>query len=154
MVEGSPRARRGGEKGRWRAVRCSTTQAEPRQNPAWLRSVPKLATATVHRALEAHARRDGEVVILDQALPISPGRDTVARQGGLPMDGETGFRRCFPLPPQFRGLPRVRASPLPYDEAKHRAFRERAGKLLPGRRPRAYEHAGPLGGLRIGIDLP
>ena len=80
--------------------------------------------------------------------------DTVTQQAGSPMDGETGFRRCFLLPQRLRGLPLVRVSPLPDVEPTHRAFRGLVGKLLRARPHGACEWSGPLGDLAIGDALP
>ena len=108
---------------------------------------------TARRALEAHARRDAEVATTHQAQPVGPEHDTAAQQAGSPMDGETGFRRCFLWPQRLRGLPLVRVSPLPDVEATHRAFRGLVGKLLRARPHGACERSGPLGDLAIGDAL-
>src|ERR1700692_4328022 len=98
---------------------------------------------TARRRLEARATRDAEVATTHQAQPVGPEHDTAAQQAGSPMDGETGFRRCFLWPQRLRGLPLVRVSPLrePYcgmhhsteeqlidDETRHR--REISKRLI------------------------
>jgi hypothetical protein len=37
-----------------------------------------------HRALAAHARRNGEVAMTDRARPLAPAHDTVAQKDGCP----------------------------------------------------------------------
>ena len=102
------------------------------------------------RALEARARRDEEVAMTHQVQPVSPEHYTVAQQADSPMDGETGFRRCFLLPQRLRGYPLVQVSPRPDVAPTHRAFRGQVEKLLRARPHGACERSGPLRDLASG----